>query len=105
MGKKKDGSYTCYLLKMDAFHSSWLLKLICITGYTVCNIQFDRISTPEIFPRIMRHFKSQGARLIRRLLVGSVTSLAILQGKCHLSLSKTSVLEYYKLSISNGTVG
>lgn len=105
MGKKKDGSYTCYLLEMDAFHSFWLLKLICITGYTVCKIQFDRISTPEVFHRVMRHFKSQGARLIRCLLVGSAISLDILQGRCHLTLSKTSVLEYYKLSISNGTVG
>lgn len=58
MRKKKDGSYPCYLLKMDAFHSFWLLKLIYITGYTVFEIQSVRISAPETFHRIMRHFKS-----------------------------------------------
>lgn len=42
---------------------------------------------------------------MRCLLVGSEISLDILQGRRHLTLSKTSVLEYYKLSISNGTVG
>lgn len=55
MRKKKDGSYACYLLKTDAFHSFWLLKLICITEYTVCKIWFHITSTPEIFHRIMKH--------------------------------------------------
>lgn len=58
MRKKKNGSDICYLLKIDAFHIFWLLKLIHVTGYTVCKIQFDRILTPETSHRIMRHFKS-----------------------------------------------
>lgn len=44
-------SYARYLLKTGAFHGFWLLQLIRITTYTVCKLQSNTASTPEIFHR------------------------------------------------------